>query len=156
MLRSAGEREGRAHLSLQAFSAYFPDFPIRLEAREIAKIVERSTVARCFNDFGKQPMMKEYVELYHEAEREVDTPFGLVFYWPRLKGPGLRKIDPETKKTSMIRLRHSGPNMIIHNAGLDTDAQGLKWFYRTPNGLELVIEPLTIFLSWINWQPTNA
>lgn len=152
MLNDAGEQDGRLRLTLAAFHECFPSFPIRLEAREWPKISERCTVARCFNDFLRQQFVEEFVELETSSLRDVDVPFGLVFHWSWLRGPKRCLRHKSTGAIVEKRLPYSGPNLVIHTAGLNTKTPGLRWLWVTSTRRQVVVEPFATLLAGIKWR----
>ena len=152
LLNNAQEQDGRSRLTLEAFHDRFPRFPIRLEAREWPKIAEKCTVARCFNDFFRQQFVEEFVELEASSLRDVGVPFGLVVYWSWLKGPKRRLRNKRSGEVVERRFPYSGPNLVIHTAGLNTEMPGLRWLWVTPTKQQVVVEPLTTLLAGIKWE----
>ena len=128
-LRTRSKAESsRPWLSLEAFFATFPDFPMILAARYIRWSKQGFTITTAFRDFFKMsPLIDAYVDLANRHPERPEGQFGLVFY---------QKI-----------LGSCANGLVIHNRPINSKLPGTYMLGVSSNGDQLVIEPLKVLLE---------
>lgn len=112
-------------LSLEAFYEEFPQYPMRMHARQFANVVRDTPVHRLWNDFEGLTFVKAYREL---AEPDA----AIVFSWPYL--------------TAKIGESPKGPGVILHTRTEIEGTAGVRITCRVEAGETFILEPLTHFL----------
>jgi hypothetical protein len=128
-------------LSLEVFHGLFPTFPMRLAVFRSKKLVKTCSVTSLFKHFHKLDPYIVFDELFHDQPELWERyHVGLVIDWPYLK---------------------MGGGLVIHNQPINTDIPGMRMLWVSPQGRQLVIEPLNTVLNTIDkncpggngWQP---
>ncbi len=130
-------------LTLEIFNGMFPTFPMRLAVWRSKNIVRTCSLTSLFRHFHKLDPYIIFDELYDDQpELWEKYSMGLVIDWPYLK---------------------MGGGLVLHNHPIDTDISGMRMLWISPQGEQLVLEPLDTVLDTIDkncpggngWQPEH-
>lgn len=141
MLQESKDRCDVRSLSLLIFGQFFPTFPIHLQTTYFPNVSQECSVVDMFNRFGDTLLVLRYETIFESvADDDADTPCGMVFEWPYLKGGG---------------------GMVLHNQPINVDVPGSRFFFVSKRGQQLVMETLDVVLDTIDanapggagWQP---
>jgi hypothetical protein len=141
MLDEADRRWGSKTLTMSLFLEFFPTFPVALTAKYLSRVTQRCSVADLFVRFGKTELVRRYEgAMLHTVGKNPSKPFGLVYYWPQIKG--------------------AGGGLVLHNHPIDTRVTGSRLLFASTRG-QLVMEPSNVLLDTIDsavpggkgWQP---
>jgi hypothetical protein len=141
-MRDLNEQMTRSRrLTLEMFHNLFPTFPMCLAVFKSRNLVTTCSVTSLFKHFHKLDPYIVFDELFHDQPDLWERYYvGLVVDWPYLK---------------------MGGGLVIHNQPINTDIPGMRMLWVSPEGQQLVIEPLDTVLNTIDnncpggngWQP---
>ena len=153
--RRMSER-GEGHLTLRIFHDEFPTFPTILIAKRWRQIREQCRISDLFGNFRSRKFVKEWKQARDTYSGGIDGHFGLVFYWPYLKGQLLPR---EGEKPAR---EHGGSvGLVLHDGAINWDVPGVRVVCVSPFGGRYVLEPLSVLLGEIDaecggtWHPND-